>query len=288
MILNNLILTKEEKEDFLHCKRIMEKNSKTFSMAFGKLPSPKKEAVWAYYAFNRLIDDIGDEEKDISKLQQEELKIKQLFLSNPPDEPVYRALARVHQIFPLDEKAIRAMFLGQYRDAKSLPILTEDELYEYCYQVAGSVGHMLLPIVATTNKKQLWESARDIGIGMQLTNILRDAREDYLQNRIYMPLAMLQTDSIDLEKEIKEGPSENYIRLWEYFAKQADFYYKKGMADISLYDKDCQWILKAAVMLYRSIIGAARSEKYGLGKRAYLTKVQKLKLLAELKHSPFD
>lgn len=252
-------------------------------MAFNRLPSPKKEAVWVYYALNRRLDNIGDLQHDVSLLKEEEQKLDSFLQGQSIDDPIYRCLEEVQKIFPMDIKAVKAMFKGQYADAEQKNIETEQALFEYCYNVAGSVGDMLLPILAVENKAVLHSSAADIGIAMQLTNILRDVGEDFKEGRQYLPKDALVKYGVDLDQCIRQGPSEQYIDLWEYYASIAAKKYQSGLSVIHLYDKDSRFILYAAADLYGAIIEASRKTGYGLTNRAYLTKIEKLSRLHAVK-----
>ncbi len=276
-------MDKALKKDYNNCRQVMKKHSKTFSMAFSRLPSPKREAVWAFYAFNRNLDDIGDKTADRTKLEAEEQHFNDLLNGKVYPDPVYRALADVNRTFPIDREAVWAMFRGQYRDLDRQDIQTDDDLMAYCYEVAGSVGHMLLPILATKNQDVLRDSARKIGIAMQLTNILRDIREDFENSRVYLPQDKINAAGIDLENEIENGPSPAYIRLWEHYANLAIDLYNDGLADLPRYDPDSRFILVGAAGLYSAIIGASRRSGYGLTGRGHLSFFRKLCLLWHLK-----
>lgn len=261
----------------------MKENSKTFYMAFNKLPSPKKEAVWVYYALNRRLDNIGDLQHDTSMLQEEEKKLDVFLQGQTIEDPIYRCMEEVEKIFPIDVHAVKAMFKGQYADAEQKSIETEQDFFDYCYNVAGSVGDMLLPILAVTNKDILHQSACDIGTAMQITNILRDVGEDFKEGRIYLPKEKLLEYGVDLEQCIKNGPSEQFIDLWEYYASIAEKKYQSGLSVIRLYDNDSRFILYAAADLYGAIINESRVKGYGLTHRAYLTTLSKLKRLRTVK-----
>ena len=277
------MISKKNKSDFEYCRKVMKEYSKTFYMAFNKLPSPKKEAVWVYYALNRRLDNIGDLQHDISLLKEEERKLDSFLKGEWIDDPIYRCLSEVQKIFPMDVQAVKAMFKGQYADAGQQNITTETELFEYCYNVAGSVGDMLLPILAVQYKDELHQSAADIGTAMQLTNILRDVGEDFREGRQYLPEDKILEYGVDLEQCIAQGPSGQFISLWEYYASIAEKKYQSGLSVIHLYDKDSRFILYAAADLYGAIIDKTRKSGYGLTQRAYLTTIEKLKRLNAVK-----
>jgi len=278
------MINKELKKDYLYCKKIIEKYSKTFSMAFSMLPSPKKEAIWSLYAFNRRLDDIADKNGSAEELMAERKKFDNIFVDVIADEPIYRTLYDINRIFPIDKKAVNAMFEGQIYDINFKQFTTDEELLTYCYNVAGSVGHMILPIIATKNKEILNESSQSIGIAMQITNILRDVGEDFENNRIYLSKEQLDKYKVDLKEVFENGVNKNYINLWESYAELAENYYEKGLKDIELYDEDSIFIVKNSASMYSKIMDAVRQNNYNLKSKAYLTKKEKLDIILKNKN----
>lgn len=269
-------------KDYLACKQVIDQYSKTFSLAFSVLPSPKKEAVWALYAFNRVLDDAADRLGDKNALEKEHRHFAALRQGQVPDLPVYRALADVHRRFGLNWQAMEAQFTGQYYDLDFHPFAGDAQLLEYCYWVAGSVGHMLLPIVATKNQSQLDDSARALGAALQLTNILRDVGEDYRRGRIYLPQEALALFGVVPEDLRRAQPTQATIDLWEHYAQKAEAYYKEGLGPLEYYDADSRAAVKTAALAYREILNAVRAQHYRLDKRAVVSKKIKRQFLQSI------
>ncbi len=282
------MISKTLASDYRSCKRIIDKNSKTFSMAFSILPSPKKEAVWALYALNRRLDDIVDQSPKALSLEEEQQKLRRLQAGQIPSEAVYRALADVDKTFGIDYEAFDAMFTGQYQDLSFSQPETEADLLDYCYYVAGSVGHMLLPVLATKNASLLRDSAKKLGIAMQLTNILRDVGEDFHNQRIYLPVNILEQEQVSLPTVIQTGVTDAYIKVWEHYAKLAESYYQAGLEQLDLYDEDSRLVVKAAAELYREILTAVRKQDYRLDKRAMVPRAIKRNLLRQMSGIPIE
>lgn len=277
-----MMIDPERMSDYLLCKSIIDAHSKTFSLAFSKLPSPKKEAVWALYAFNRQLDDFVDEHQDLEGLLDYQDKFNRLWDGDVHEDPILRALYDVMQHFNLRKDAFNKMFQGQINDCDFKPIQTTQALLDYCELVAGSVGEMLLPILSSRIDETLVESAIALGNGMQITNILRDVYEDYQRNRIYLPRDLLEAYHVNLELEVKDGPTPQYIALWEHLAHIAEDQYELGLSLINQYDKDSQYVVRASAIMYKGILDAVRKQKYRLDKRASLSKKEKLLLAKEL------
>lgn len=272
--------------DYQKCKQIIEKHSKTFALAFGQLPSPKREAVWAFYAFNRRLDDMGDLKGDRAGLKEAQTLFKRMLNGDVADDFIYRALFDVHQRYGIDEDAVMAMFSGQFKDAEKTTLQTEDDLMTYCYEVAGSVGQMLLPVLASekrhTHHEALMESAKCIGIGMQLTNILRDVKDDYTHGRCYFSNAQMAREGLHLDAVFSTQANtskEAYIKVWEHYEALAYANYERGLAHIELYDADSRRILLTAVMMYSEILTVAKARDYGLMGRAKVSPLRKLKIM---------
>lgn len=274
--------SKQLESDYLVCKENIEKNSKTFSIAFSVLPMQKRKAVWALYGFNRLLDDIVDENKNVSLLKKEYEHFKNLQQGEIVQTPIYRALHDVDLRFGLDYQAMDDMFKGQFEDLRFIQPENDQEFLEYCYKVAGSVGLMLLPIVATKNQTILQESAKKIGIALQITNVLRDVGEDFAMGRVYFPQSVLQKYGVEMQTVVQNGPNDAYIQLWEAYASLAEEYYMAGLADIYLYDRDSVAPVKAAALVYREIIPMVREQGYRLDQRAIVPKGIKQKMLHQL------
>lgn len=255
-------------DDYRYCKKIIDKNSKTFSLAFSSLPERKKNSVWAIYAFFRLLDDIVDNGKTLDVLIKEKENFYNMINGIEIESPIYRALNDTFKHFSIDPIYIEAMFKGQESDIVFNQFESDNDLLDYCYNVAGSVGHTLLPILATKNYKSLYDSAKDLGIAMQITNILRDIYEDYQNKRIYLSKESLNKFNVNLEEVISNGVNENYIKLWEYYGKKAESLYISGLNEISLYDSDSQLIVKTAAIMYSKILDAVRKQKYDIKTRA--------------------
>ena len=224
-------------EAFLECEDICRRASSTFYASFSALPFKKRRAVHAVYALCRYLDDIADgdshpvvqESEELHKLVEERdllLKnIHQTSMNNSEEEHRYRLMAlvdakvRLTQLFEGDETAARgeAIFIAMNEVFKQFPVrLTdfetiiegmEDDLFEvrhktwdevraYCYKVASAVGLVLIEIYGCDDAGARIH-AIDMGIQLQMINILRDVSEDYRSGRIYLPINVLSEYNIE-------------------------------------------------------------------------------------------
>jgi phytoene synthase len=171
-----------------HCAAVTRREAGNFYWGIRLLPRPKFEALCAIYAFAREIDDIGDGTLDdatkLAELARARTAIEQLDGGTPG--PVLTALAHVERSFPLPRQSFVDLIDGVQMDLAGTHYETFDELVVYCRRVAGSIGRLCLAVFGAPDAKAA-SLADDLGVAMQLTNILRDVREDALNGRVYLP-----------------------------------------------------------------------------------------------------
>lgn len=262
-------------KDFKYCEKIMKKASKSFYYAFSKLPKDKAKSVYAIYAFCRIVDDSIDEEIDQNK-QMAKLEDLKNNLENLDhiDEPIYRALSAVFNKYQCSKDPYFDQIAGQESDIHfSQPKDLEDFIY-YSDLVAGSVGRMLLPILASQKEitDDLLESASELGIAMQITNILRDVGEDYHdRGRIYIPKSYMEKFGYTEEDLANNTINEAFKNLWEALAKEAEDRYDNFFDYLECYDPSTQEQIRKSALVYKEILNVVRENNYNcLTKRQYV------------------
>lgn len=277
------------KKDYAYCEKVIKASSKSFYTAFSKLPEDKAKAVYAIYAFCRQADDTVDANEPLL-LKKQNLAILEAELiefenGNTPNHPMWRALRDVFNRYDMAIAPFYDQLEGQKRDLDFQEILDLDALKDYSYYVAGSVGLMLLPILAAKKgvTDSLKESAVSLGVAMQLTNILRDIGEDYSENkRVYVPTELLQRHQVDLTRNMQIGPDEKFVALWEEMAEESRRGYEQFEESIMQYDRDCRFPVLVSSKLYSGIMDSVRKNKYDcLSKRNYVPEVKMLELILE-------
>ncbi len=268
------------------CEETIQTHSKTFYRAFSMLPKKKRQAVWAVYSFCRRADDIVDE----SPSPKEELASFQesfdRFLKRDVDrdDPMWVALEYTFQEFNMDESPFRDLLQGQEMDLKQQRYETLDELLIYSYHVASTVGLMLLPIIAPRKKERLKEAAISLGIGMQLTNILRDIGEDVAQrDRIYLPKQVLDQFGYT-EQQLQEGVvNQAFQHVWEYIAFEAEAYYEEFFDHLHEFPLYSRMSVKAAAYFYKAILDKIRENEYRVfTQRSFISKQEKALILEDI------
>lgn len=251
---------------YTSCEKVIARHSKSFYKAFSLLPKEKRKAVWAIYAFCRTVDDIVDEGSN-SKEELEQFKRDfQEFLTGIYDSgnSMWVALADVFENYEMDIEAFSGLITGQEMDLTINRYQTMDELLNYSYYVASTVGLMLLPVLAPGKTGILKEAAISLGYAMQITNILRDIGEDLEMGRIYLPEEIMEKYELH-EDELRAGiVSPQFIAVWEELAEKAEFHYKKSFETINEYPISSRVPVKGAALVYREILVTIRSKEYNV------------------------
>jgi phytoene synthase len=171
-----------------HCAEVTRREAANFYYGIRLLPRLKFEALCAIYAFARAVDDIGDgplsQEQKIAELARARSAIE--LLDAGSGDPVIRALSAVGSSFPLPRDAFTDLIDGVQMDLMGTSYETFEELVVYCRRVAGSIGRLCLAVFGDTDPAAD-ALADDLGVALQLTNILRDVHEDALGGRVYLP-----------------------------------------------------------------------------------------------------
>lgn len=279
----------ELKKDYAYCEKVIKASSKSFYTAFSKLPKDKAKAVYAIYAFCRQADDTVDANEPLALKKENlailEAELKEFEKGKTPNHPMWRALRDVFNRYAMTTSPFFDQLEGQKRDLDFQEITDLAALKDYSYCVAGSVGLMLLPILATKSgiTESLKESAVSLGVAMQITNILRDVGEDYRENkRVYLPTELLDRHQVDLAQNVEKGPDNNFIALWEELAEESSRGYVEFEDSISHYDSDCRFPVLVSSKLYSGIMDSVRKNNYDcLSKRNYVPEARMMELILE-------
>lgn len=250
--------------DFAWCEEVIRRNSHSFHRAFSLLPARKRHGVYAVYAFCRAADDAVDRDASAEKLAALEDALTQFVAGHTPDEPLWRALEVVFNTFAPDVQPYYDMLEGQRRDLDFHQPDTMDDLEEYGYYVAGSVGLMLLPFLHTSGPadEALVTDAVSLGVAMQLTNVLRDVGEDLGAGRVYLPARVMEQASYApaaLQAHVVDGA---FRAAWEAVARRSEELYAPMERDVELLDEDSRLPTLSSLYLYRGILDAVREQGY--------------------------
>lgn len=250
------------KKDYKYCEKLIKKSSKTYYKAFVKLPIEKRKAVFAVYAYCRYADDIIDIEKDKNKLQSLLRELDDFNKGLDIDNTIFRVLRDVFNKYDIDIAPFYDMISGQQMDLDFNGIETIEDLDNYCYYVASSVGLMILPIIAEKNYLQLANEAIALGKAMQFTNILRDIGEDFDNGRIYLPLDLINKFNVNIEDIKNKKVTDEFILLWEYLANIAQDYFNNFYKVVKRFDSDSIEAVLSSAVYYNAILDVVRENDY--------------------------
>ncbi len=275
-------------DKYEYCQEIIEQSSATFYKAFGMLEEKRRNAVFSIYAFCRKADDAIDVHNDIKIVEDLEDKIQKTFDGDVPDEPLFQALYETIMRFPSDVRPYLDLLNGMKDDYNDKPIKTEKDFDEYCYKAAGSVGLMLLPVLASEsykkNSKKLKEVAIELGKAMQITNILRDVRDDLQDRRVYFPDEIIEQFQVNI-KTLRTGTvTPEYKSLVENYIDIAKEKYNVFYDNLKLFDKDAILPTYTAARFYEGILDEIRKDGYtNITKRHYVGKLRKYFMLKKIR-----
>ncbi|MGQ4808599.1 15-cis-phytoene synthase [Candidatus Entotheonellaceae bacterium PAL068K] len=224
---------------FVYCRDMTKKHAKNFYYAFLFLPRPKREAIYAVYAFCRYCDDVADGGQAFATRQsllhawREELDN---CYAGKPTHVITQALQPVLTTYAIPKDYFEALIDGVEMDLMIQYYATFSELAQYCYRVASVVGLMCIEIFGYTHPG-IRKYARHLGMALQLTNIIRDVKEDAEQGRIYLPLEDLQTFRYSEAALLQQRYTTEFVALMEFQAHRAAAYYHKAAACLLSEDK---------------------------------------------------
>ena len=242
---------------YRRCEQITRREAANFYYGIRLLPRSKRQAMSAVYAFARRIDDIGDGALK-PELQLAALAVERETLAaidaGPVDcaDPVLVALAHAHRLYALPLDALYLLIEGVELDVLGTRYETFDQLVGYCRRVAGSVGRLCLAIFAdgARNGNGATALADDLGVAMQLTNILRDVREDEARGRLYLPAEDLRRFGC---ADLTAG-AERAGELIRYEASRAEQWFDRGLRLTEALDPRSASCVLAMTGIYRSIL----------------------------------
>jgi 15-cis-phytoene synthase len=174
---------------YAHCEIVTRREAKNFAYGIRLLRPPERRALSAVYALARRIDDIGDGDEPPDRKLDELSEVRKALdaLGAPTDDPVLLAIGDVERRYGLPIDAFGELVDGCEMDVVGTTYATIDDLVVYCRRVAGSIGRLSLAVFGAAGRPGATGLADDLGVALQLTNILRDVREDKSRGRVYLP-----------------------------------------------------------------------------------------------------
>jgi 15-cis-phytoene synthase len=266
------------------CEQITRHEAANFFYGIRLLPQPKRHAMSAAYAFARRVDDIGDGDLDredkLAALGAMRDRLATVPLGGTPGDPITVALAHAHERYELPLDALELLIDGVEMDVRDTTYETFAELVTYCRAVAGSVGRLCLAIFegGAARDQESVRLADDLGVAMQLTNILRDVREDHDCGRVYLPAEDLRHFGCE---NLPDVPAALAAPLISFEAERAADWFDRGLGLVDVLDSRSASCVLAMTGIYRSILDRiARRPETILSRRISLPAWEKAWLAA--------
>ena len=265
-------------ESYAWCARIARTQAKNFYYSFLLLSRPKRQAMCAMYAFMRYCDDLSDEEGIADRaaaIGRWSSDLESALAGRLGDHPLWPAFVDAAGRYRIPHQYFFEMIEGVRSDLEPRHISSFDELYDYCYQVASVVGLTTIHVFGF-DSPDAPALAEKCGVAFQLTNILRDVREDAEKGRVYLPAE-------DLERfGVREfAYNENFRGLMEYQARRARDYYRQSEPLIGLIHPASRPSLRALIGIYSRLLDRIVASNYDvLARRIRVPTTEKLWILA--------
>jgi phytoene synthase len=238
---------------YRHCESVTRAAALNFYYGIRLLPASKQRAMCAVYAFARRVDDIGDGQLDAGeKLDRLSAERALLDWDTACEDPVMLALRDAHERFSLPLDALHSLLDGVEADARGTSYDSFAELVVYCRQVAGSIGRLSLAIFGSSDGEHAAALADDLGVAMQLTNILRDVREDWERGRVYLPREDFARFACSPDTLV--GPADALCELIRFEAARDREWFDRGLQLLPHLDPRSAACVGAMTGIYRRIL----------------------------------
>lgn len=269
-------------------EQVIRTHSKTFFFATSLLPQEPRRAIRALYGFCRATDDLVDS-TEVGADGLEELEAWRNLTRLPSEQqtnPILYTWARVRERYPINRQYERELIDGVAQDIQFVPYNTWADLEGYCYAVASTVGLLSMPVIGLADGARLDQAipyAIQLGIALQLTNILRDVGEDARRGRVYLPIEDLARFGLTLQDVYHEVYDQRFIDLMRFEIERARQIFQQALPGIKLLNPAVRPAVGAAALLYRAILDEIEANDYQVHRRrAHTSGLKKLMLLPSI------
>ena len=275
----------ENRVAFEYARKITAYHSKSFYFSAKMLPKERRWATYALYGFCRHCDNLIDTPRErteteiVREIQRLTEELQVAYNTGESQHPIIRAFILVAKAYSIPIEYPLDLLKGVAMDVQQARYETFDELSLFCYRVAAVVGLMMTYVLGYKHE-HAFRYAKQLGIAMQLTNILRDIKEDKDMGRIYLPQKDLMRFGV-LEQDILEEKITPQLReLIKFQIERADGYYTEAMPGISLLETESQYAIYSAAKIYRGILRKIEDHTYDpFISRVFVPSSQKIGIL---------
>ncbi|KAL8229273.1 hypothetical protein R6Q57_014173 [Mikania cordata] len=272
-------------EAYDRCGEVCAEYAKTFYLGTLLMTPERRKAIWAIYVWCRRTDELvdGPNASHITPkaLDRWESRLEDLFNGRAFDM-LDAALSDTVSKFPVDIQPFKDMIDGMRMDLRKSRYANFDELYLYCYYVAGTVGLMSVPIMGIAPEsnaptESVYNAALALGIANQLTNILRDVGEDARRGRVYLPQDELAQAGLSDEDIFEMKVTDKWRFFMKKQIKRARTFFDQAEEGVTQLSSASRWPVWASLLLYRQILDEIEANDYNnFTKRAYVSKPKKI------------
>jgi 15-cis-phytoene synthase len=254
---------------YRYCRQVARKRAKNFYYSFLLLQKPQREAMCAIYAFMRHCDDLSDDpaNNERSKVRESialwRLELDRALAGEPGENPIWPAFSDSVRRYAIPHRFFHEMIDGITSDLEPQAIQTWDELYRYCYQVASVVGLTVIHVFGFRSVRALL-LAEKCGIAFQLTNILRDVREDAEMGRVYLPAEDLTRFGVSVDQLRSGHEDDHFRRLMGFEGSRARTYFEESAPLESLIDPKSRRSLWALRQIYLTLLARLERANYAV------------------------
>jgi phytoene synthase len=247
---------------YAFCRSIARTRARNFYYSFLLLSREQRNAMCAVYAFMRYCDDVSEGEGASGEaIARWRIDLDRALAGQYGDNPLWPAFHDTVRRYKIPHSYFHEMIDGVGSDLQARQIETFDELYRYCYLVASVVGLTIIHIFGFESPEAL-KLAEKCGIAFQLTNILRDVREDLENRRVYIPLEDIRRFNADLSKR-----DDNFVRLMRFEAERARSYYDESRPLLDLIHRRSRASLWALIEIYSRLLGRIERSSFDVLQR---------------------
>jgi phytoene synthase len=267
---------RDVERSYQYCMRVARTRARNFYYAFVLLSKQQRKAMCAIYAFMRYCDDLSDEPgANLQAIERWRDELAEALEGRFSDHPLWPAFRHTVRRFGIPREYFCEMIDGVASDLTPRRFETFDELYRYCYQVASVVGLTTIHIFGFDTRSAL-PLAEKCGVAFQLTNILRDIREDAERGRIYLPAEDLRRFGVS-EEDLKEGRrTDAFLSLMQFETARAEKYYEESRPLLDLIHPRSRPSLWALVSIYSGLLERIKQSNYDVfTRRVRLSSLEK-------------
>lgn len=264
---------------YAHCESITATHSRTFYLASGLMLGHKRQAVRALYAFCRVSDDLVDEQSEGRLAALDRWRTRIQAFPPPEGDLVALAWADARQRYRVPAQYAEQLIDGVARDLTQTRYETFDDLVDYCYGVASTVGLMAMHIIDFSHARAVGYAIK-LGVALQLTNILRDVGEDWRAGRLYLPLEELDDFGLTEGDVASSHISDRWKAFMRFQIARNRKLYAEAVPGIEMLHPNGRLAIAAAAELYQAILGGIEANEYDVfNRRAYVSAWGKVRRL---------